>query len=481
MELMGAERLISSEEKWEELKKRLERVLTKGQFDLWIAPLHFLGVENNALSLGCRNNFHVQWIRERLESKIMDIVKSVFPEVRSFNYEVVPDDLTLLGDTDETDGETEEFDSYSQELSNSDSRKPVYRQIAFQDIIKTPPSPFNPRFTFDHFVVGECNHLAYASSLAIATGQSFHVSSLYLLADSGLGKSHLSHAVGNYVVRKNPRLKVRYVTAEQFTNEMIAALKKDRMELFKKKYRNACDILLMERVEFLSGKEKIQSELIYTIDELLDRGKRIICTGTKLPRDIPGLREELKSRLSGVLLAPIEHPDFDTRLKILQKKAQLEGVNIPTRVLEYLAGTIEGDVRKLESCLIGLIAKSNVMSLPIDLSLARDVVATVYERLPQINISAIQELVCETFKVSKNDLLSPSRKKDVALARKIAFYLCRQYTKETYQSIGAAFNRNHSTVIYAVKTVKRALDTGQGVIQKHVEYMSRKLKAKCAI
>ncbi len=471
---------VSEEKRWEELKKRLEGVLTRGQFDLWIEPLHFLGIKGNSLSLGCRNNFHVQWMRERLESKIIDTVKSVFPEVKHVSYEVIPEDLSQT-DLENDSPDEEETLAFHSPIPERKPVTPKYKQIGFQDILQLAPSPFNPRFTFDHFVVGNCNHLAYASSMAIATGQSFNVSSVYLLADSGLGKSHLSHAVGNYVIRKNPRLKVRYVTAEQFANEMIAALKKDRMDLFKKKYRNACDILLIERVEFLSGKEKIQSELIYTIDELLDRGKKIVCTGTKLPKDIPGLHEELRSRLSGVLLAPIEQPDFETRLKILQKKALLEGVKIPQKVLEYMAGSIEGDVRKLESCLIGLIAKSNIMKISIDMALARDVIATVYERLPRVDISIIQELVCDTFKISRDDLISPSRKKEVALARKIAFYLCREYTKETYQSIGRAFNRNHSTVIYAVKTVKQALDTGKGSLQKHVEYLSRKLKVKCAI
>lgn len=460
-------------DKWSQLRGALKKVLTKGQYDLWIAPLHFLGLQDGTLLLGCRNNFHIQWLRERLEEKIKKVMKTVLPEAHSIQYEIISEDLDDPEDDVEEDARGE---------SEEQNRSNIPRQISFQDLLQLRPSPFNPRFTFDHFVVGECNHLAYASSMAIATGHSFHVSSVYLLSDSGLGKSHLSHAVGNYVIRRNPRLRVRYVTAEQFANEMIAAIKKDKMDIFKRKYREDCDILLLERVEFLGGKQKIQSELIYTIDELLDRGKKIVCTGTKLPRDIPGLHEELRSRLSGVLLAPIDHPDFETRLKILQKKAALERVNIPPRVLEYLAGTIEGDVRKLESCLVGLVAKSNILNTPIDLSLARDVAMTVLDRLPKVNISLIQDLVCEAFRISKEDLVSPSRKKNVALARKIAFYLCREYTKETYQSIGEAFCRNHSTVIYGVKSVQQALDSGKhGTIQKHVDFLSRKLKTRCAL
>lgn len=462
---MGGE-AVGMDNRWQIVREKLGQILTRGQFDLWIAPLEFLGIKGDTLHLGCRNAFHVQWLKERLERKILDTVQSIFLDVRRLHYDVIE----------------ETYDnSQDPELSSSKEKGFTEKQLSFHDILDFRPSPFNPRFTFEHFVVGTCNQMAYASSMAVATGQSFHVPSLYILSGSGLGKSHLSHAVGNYITKKNPRMKVCYVTAEQFTNEMIVALKNDRMELFKKKYRSACDILLLERVEFLSGKEKIQSELIYTIDELLDGGKKIVCTGSKLPRDIPKLHEELKSRLAGVLVVPIDPPDFETRLKILQNKALQEGINIPTKVLEFMAGYIEGDVRKLESCLIGLIAKSNILGFPIDVSLARDVITTVYERLPKVDISLIQQIVCETFNIKPQDLVSPSRKKDIALARKIAFYLCREYTGESLQTIGSAFNRNHSTVVYAVKDVKKKLSTGRSPLQKYVDLVARNLKTFCAL
>lgn len=453
---------------WLIAKKKLEISVPRGQYDLWIAPLEFLGIAENCVRLGCRNHFHIQWLKERLHRKILEALKSVFSEVQDVRYEIASGE-----------GEKEEEIPEESPSAPRSNRESAGRQLSINDVLELQPSPFNPRFTFDHFVVGACNQLAYASSMAVATGQSFHVPSLYLISDSGLGKSHLSHAVGNYVLKKNPRLKVRYVTAEQFTNEMIAALKNDRMEVFKKKYRASCDILLLERVEFLSGKEKIQSELLYTIDELLDRGKKIICTGSKLPREIPKLHEDLKSRLSGVLVAPIEPPDFDTRLRILQKKASQEGAKIPPKVLEFLAGHIEGDVRKLESCLIGLIAKSNILGIPADIGLAREVVAMIYEGLPKVDIALIQQLVCETFDITPQDLTSPSRKKQVVMARKIAFYLCREYTRESLQTIGSAFNRNHSTVVYAINDVKKKLSTGKSPLTKYIDLISRKLKTRC--
>jgi chromosomal replication initiator protein len=467
---------VFSSSTWTEIKSRLERTLTRGQFDLWIAPLECLGVDGENLLLGCQNDFHVQWVRERLEKKILSVVQVVLPQIRKIHYQVI-------GTARKADV-SEQNDDFSDEITDIEpprkSSPPPPRQLSIGDVYPVRISPFNPRFTFDDFVTGQCNQLAYASSLAVATGKYYNLQALYIMADSGLGKSHLSQAVGNHVFKTNPEVRVHYVTAEQFANDMISALKQDRIEVFKEKYRSNCDILLLERVEFFSGKEKIQSELIYTLDELMDRGKKIICTSSKLPRDIPKLHSELRSRLSGAFLTKIDPPDFETRLNILRKKAARERARIPLRVLEFLASYIEGDVRRLESSLVGLIAKSNILGVPITLELARDVVATVQESLPLVSVPLIQDLVCEVFKVSKEDLLSPSRKKEVATARKVALYLCREFTKETLQSIARAFNRTHSTVLHALKEVQKSVNSQNDPLRKYIDYIAGKLKAQCA-
>lgn len=461
---------------WTEIKSKLEQTLTRGQFDLWIAPLECIGLDGENLLLGCQNDFHLQWVRERLEKKILSVAQSITPQIRKIHYQVI-------GTPRKTEIH-EPADDFSDEKTDGEiipkSSPPPPRQLSISDVYPVRVSPFNPRFTFDDFVTGQCNQLAYASSLAVATGKYYNLQALYITADSGLGKSHLSQAVGNHIFKTNPQVRVHYVTAEQFANDMVSALKQDRIEAFKEKYRSNCDILLLERVEFFSGKEKIQSELIYTLDELMDRGKKIICTSSKLPRDIPKLHSELKSRLSGAFLTKIDPPDFETRLNILKKKATKERAKIPLRVLEFLASYIEGDVRRLESSLVGLIAKSNILGVPITLELARDVVAAVQERLPLVNVQIIQDLVCEAFRVTKEDLLSPSRKKEVAMARKVALYLCREYTKETLQSIARAFNRTHSTVLHALKEVQKNVNSQNDPLRKYIDYVAGKLKAQCA-
>jgi chromosomal replication initiator protein len=238
--------------------------------------------------------------------------------------------------------------------------------------------------------------------------------------------------------------------------------------------------LLLERVEFFGGKEKIQSELIYTLDELMDRGKKIICTSSKLPRDISRLHTELKSRFSGAFITPIDYPDFETRLNILKKKATKERAKIPIKVLEFLAEYIEGDVRRLESSLVGIIAKSNILGVPITMELAKDVVATVQGNLPLVSISLIQDLVCEAFNIRKEDLLSASRKREIMMARKVALYLSREYTRETLQSIARAFNRTHSTVLHALKEVQKNINSQSDPLRKYIDYVAGKLKAQCA-
>ena len=355
----------------------------------------------------------------------------------------------------------------------------IPRQITINDLAGRPASGFNPRFTFDQFVIGNCNHLAYASAMALAGGGQFHNQSVYILSETGLGKSHLSHAVGNYLFQTAPEVRVQYVTAEQFTNEMIFSLKNEKIESFKNKFRNGCDILLFEKIEFLSGKEKVQSEFMYTLDELMDRGKRVLCTGNALPKDIPKLNSELQSRLSGVLVAPMNRPDFETRRQIISRKAKFEGLRLPEEVVDYLAERATGDVRQLESCLSGIIVKSNILGMALSLDLAREVTENVLDRLRNISIDDIQQVVCSAFQLSVEDLRSVKRHKQVSLARKIGMYLSRLYTSESLESIGKSFRRSHSSVVYAIKELTRELEDRNSKVKRQVEYVSRRLDTNC--
>jgi chromosomal replication initiator protein len=448
------------EQNWQEIKGKLQACMSRGQYDLWVASIEFLGLENETVALGCKNRFHIEWIREKLEHKLLRAVQEFFPLVRRLEYQI------LSGGPD-----PDELEGYAPQAE-------APKQIVMSDLIKRSGPVFNPRFTFDQFVVGSSNQLAFATARGMAHGQQLYNNSAYILSETGLGKSHLSHAVGIYICRKAPELRVHYVTAEQFANEMIYSLKNGKIENFKTKFRSECDVLLFEKVEFLSGKEKVQNELVYTLDELMDRGKKILYTGNTFPKDIPKLTNELQSRLSGILVAPIGPPDFRTRMEILRKKASRENVNLPAEVIHFMAERVTGDIRRLESCLIGIIAKSNIQGLPVTLDLARELTETMLDRLPKLTIDHIQQVVCSAFQISVEDLKSSKRRKELAAARKIGMYLCRRYTTESLESIGKSFLRSHSSVLYAINDLTKAIEN-DNKIKRQVEHISGRLDASC--
>jgi chromosomal replication initiator protein len=448
------------EQNWQEIRKKLQVCLSRGQYDLWVASIEFLGLENETAALGCKNRFHIEWIREKLELKLLRAVQEFYPLVRRLEYQI------LSGGPD-----PEESEGYGPQAE-------APKQIVMSDLIKRSGPVFNPRFTFDQFVVGSSNQLAFATARGMARGQQLYNNSAYILSETGLGKSHLSHALGSHICRKAPELRVHYVTAEQFANEMIYSLKNGKIDNFKTKFRTECDVLLFEKVEFLSGKEKVQNELVYTLDELMDRGKRILYTGNTFPKDIPKLTSELQSRLSGILVAPIGPPDFRTRMEILRKKASRENANLPAELIHYMAERVTGDVRRLESCLIGIIAKSNIQGVPVTLDLARELTETMLDRLPKLTIDHIQQVVCGAFQISVEDLKSSKRRKELAAARKIGMYLCRRYTTESLESIGKSFRRSHSSVLYAINDLTKGMENDHK-IKRQVEHISGRLDASC--
>ena len=445
------------DQEWQNIKGKLQKSLSKGQFDLWVSTVDLLKVEEDCLLLGCRNRFHIEWLREKLEKKLLSAARQHFPKVRKLEYQILHD---------------REFEKQEEELG-------APRQISFHELVKRPGQAFNPRFTFDQFVVGNCNQFAHAASMAMASGQELFNQSMYLLSPTGLGKSHLAHAVGNYMTHSQPDLRVHYTTAEQFANEMIFALRHGNIEAFKNKFRAGCDVLLLEKVEFLSGKEKVQSELVYTLDELMDRGKKVLCTGNAYPKDIPKLSGELQSRLGGTLVAPIDPPDFKTRVEIIRRKTRTEGTKLPAEVIEFLADRVTGDIRQLESCLVGIVAKTNILGIPASLQLARDITQTMLNQLPRITVEHIQQVVCASFQISREDLRSASRRQELAMARKIAMFLCRQYTTESLVSIGKSFKRSHSSVLYAVNGINKEIDGKGGKFKRQVEYVTRRLETSC--
>jgi chromosomal replication initiator protein len=325
--------------------------------------------------------------------------------------------------------------------------------------------------------VGKCNEFAYSASKALALERHPPYSSLFILANTGLGKSHLSQAAGHAILKNDPNLRVYYITAEDFVNEMIYALRNNRIDEFKNKYRRSCDVLLLEEVHFLGGKEKTQLELGYTLDALSNDRKRIIFTSSLLPKDIPNLTKGLSSRLTSGIITTLEKPGYQTRVKILEKKSAEQNLVLSEEIIHLLAKNLTGDIRQMESALSCLKAKSELMKANMDVPLAKDVLCCHVPVPGAIAMEDIRKLVCQYFKVDPHLLKSKSRKQIHAYPRNVYVYLCRQHTDKTVEEIGKSLNRKHSTVLYASEVIEHKMKVDPRV-RNQVNFLSEKLKAK---
>jgi chromosomal replication initiator protein len=439
---------------WKEVKTAIMDRVPIHSFRMWIEPLELVRGENGNWILSCPNFFYRKRLVERFNEVIECELSKVLGHPCRLSYEV----------NNRSGASSAKDEGERQMLLPNANVRPHSGRLLRRD------------FTFEHFVVGGNNDFAYSASLALASRKDTHRSSLFLLSKTGLGKSHLAQAVGHYILSEFPNDRVYYITAEDFSNEMVQAYRMDSIDKFKGKYRNQCDVLLLEDVHYLSGKERTQIELALTLDTLLEAGKRIIFSSCCLPAEIPKLNDKLRSRLSCGLISAIEPPNYRTRVRILQRKAYSGGYDIPAEVIDYLASELTEDVRQLESGLHGVATKSSLLGVPMDLSLAESVVKTIISQRKTITIDVIKKLVCKYYNVTAVDLVSPSRKQTLVRPRQMAIYLSRQYTDSPLQTIGKQFNRYHATALHSINCIERGLK-GSSSIQRQVEFFRQKLES----
>jgi chromosomal replication initiator protein len=316
-----------------------------------------------------------------------------------------------------------------------------------------------PKYTFDSFVVGASNQFAHAACKAVASQPGDHYNPLFIYGGVGLGKTHLVNAIGHEVIDRNPEARVVYLSSESFMNELIAALRRDRMDEFKNRFRRI-DVLIVDDVQFLAGRERTQEEFFHTFNSLYEAHRQIVLTSDKFPKEIPDLEERLRNRFEWGLIADIQPPDMETRVAILEKKAEFEQIELPYDVAVFLASNIDSNVRELEGSLTRLGAFASLNRCSITVEFAREVLHSVLRDKAEraITIESIQKTVCEFYNIKPNDLRSKKKTRNVALPRQIAMYLCRRYTAASFPVIGDRFGgRDHSTVIHAAQVVERRL------------------------
>ncbi|MCD6306474.1 MAG: chromosomal replication initiator protein DnaA [Deltaproteobacteria bacterium] len=438
---------------WEQVKNDLQSDLSKNSFSLWIHPISCLEATETSLVLGCPNRFSKNWVVENYLPLIKEKFEAAGMGHMALKFKVSPrkrkpSPASLPADPDQLP------------LPSLNHRRNLW---------------LKSQFTFDRFIVGQSNEFAYSASRSMASASQCDYPSLLMLANTGLGKTHLSQAIGHRILEKDPDSRIFYMTAEDFTNEMIASLKTGRIEAFKKRYRQGCDVLLLEEVHFLSGKEKIQAELGYTLDALANDNKRIVFTSAVPPKDVPRMSRELTSRLTAGLVTTIADPDYETRVQILTRKAAASHMTLPREVIDFLAERLRRDVRQMESALTCLRARAELLGAKIDLELAKEVAGALASNDGCVTPAGIMDLVCRYYRVAPEMVSSASRRKVFAHPRNIYAYLCRRYSDETLAEIGKTINRSHSTVLYAVELVASRMKSDPD-LKRQVEFLSKRIE-----
>ncbi len=438
---------------WEKAKVTIKERVPGHSYRMWIEPLQLTSYQTDRMVLSTPNLFSKKRVQNHYGALIESEIRQALGKSCKVMFEVVPS---------------------THQVEKPESVQP--RQIPLPSVNVQPHGGRMLRrdFTFDQFVVGGNNDFAYSASLSLASKRQSQQNTLLLISKPGMGKSHLSQAVGHHILAQFPSDRVYYITAEDFTNEMIHSFRNDSIDKFKDKYRNNCDVLLLEDIHFLTGKERTQIELALTLDCLLNANKKLIFTSCYLPDDIPKMHDQLKSRLLYSLISNIEPPNFRTRIRILKKKSNQNGFDLPDEITHYLAGELSENVRQLESGLIGVAAKSSLLNKPIDLNLAESVVKNIVSRNKLITIDVIKKLICKHYNISMEELVSNSRKQSVVKPRQIGMYLARKYTDQPLQAIGRSFNRYHATALHSIGTIEREVKSNH-TIREQIKYLTQKL------
>lgn len=416
-------------------KELLKDEVTSITYETWIKPLEIQSIEGNHIVFKAISEYHKDSIQSRYSPLILNTLK--FITNKDWSFSVVWNQ--------EEEGQAENQIITSEKKIDTDD-----------DVTQYANKTLNPKYTFETFVVGNNNRFAHAAALAVGDRPGEAYNPLFLYGGVGLGKTHLMHAIGNRILQNNRKANVLYVTSEKFTNQLINAIKDFKNEAFRNKYRNI-DVLLIDDIQFIGGKDRVQEEFFHTFNTLHEEGKQIIISSDKAPKDIPLLEDRLKSRFEWGLLADLSNPDYETRLAILRKKAQDENIIVDDHILSNIANKIDSNIRELEGVFNKIVAIASLNNEPISIELAEKTINEFKQQSEKV-ISAdfIKETVAKYFNVNKDDLASDKRSNDITFPRQIAMYLCREVANLSFPKIGDEFgNRDHSTVMHAYKKIEK--------------------------
>ncbi len=452
---------------WNNILQSVEKRLNKQIFDAWFRPIQFNGCDEQDRVLHLQAN---QVTKDWISSYYLEVINQTMKELNLFNYQldwkIVKSEVneTTLSDEDDDD----EFFFEKQHISSSSNKQNSFdflEKSKSETLVKNNTTNFvdiepienslNRKYTFNTFVVGSCNQFAHAAALAVAESPGKTYNPMFLYGGVGLGKTHLMHAAGHAIKERNRHLRVAYISAEKFMNELINAIRYDKTQTFREKYRSI-DVLLMDDVQFMAGKERTQEEFFHTFNALHNDQKQIVVTSDCPPREIPTLEERLHSRFEWGLIADIEPPDLETKVAILKRKADLDGVMLPDEIAFYIAGKVKSNIRELEGSLVRLVAISSLRGVPISKMLAQDAMKNIIdsEQPEGLTIERISRMVASHYKLTIEEIKSKNNSRQIAVPRQVAMYLCKRLTKHSFPEIGREFGgKHHTTVMHSVEKI----------------------------
>ncbi|MFD1040320.1 chromosomal replication initiator protein DnaA [Virgibacillus byunsanensis] len=445
------------EELWTATLEKVEEKISKPSFDTWLKNTQAESLDEDSLIISAPNEFARDW----LEGRYTNLISEVLSDITGAN-------LTIKFIIPESNTQVDEINAAPKTMSN----------VQDNQNSESPKTMLNAKYTFDTFVIGSGNRFAHAASLAVAEAPAKAYNPLFIYGGVGLGKTHLMHAIGHYVRDHNPNAKVVYLSSEKFTNEFINSIMDNKATNFRNKYRNV-DVLLIDDIQFLAGKEQTQEEFFHTFNTLHEESKQIIISSDRPPKEIPTLEDRLRSRFEWGLITDITPPDLETRIAILSKKAKAEGLDIPNEVMLYIANQIDTNIRELEGALIRVVAYSSLVNQDIDASLAADALKDIIpsSKPRVITIKGIQEVIGEKYNIKFEDFLAKKRTKSIAFPRQIAMYLSRELTDFSLPKIGEEFGgRDHTTVIHAHEKISKMMENDSS-LDKEIEEIKEQLKS----
>lgn len=452
---------MTNEEIWQSVLSQIQLNISPANFATWFANTKVSSVENNEATISVPNSFSKEWLEQKYHKDILKILKSLDDSIREIKYVVTPINVKM-----------------SSSQRRGVKKEETIEQLGFSELEVSKETNLNPKYTFDNFIIGPFNEIAYAASMAVVEEPGKNYNPLFVYGDVGLGKTHLIQAIGNKIKDGDSNKKVKYIPAEKLISTIVNAIRNQSVEELKKNLRDI-DVLIVDDIQFIAGKDKTQEEFFHTFNSLYQKNKQIILSSDRHPNNIPALTERLKSRFNGGMIADINTPDYETRMAILKQKIEEKNTNIPTDVLEYIANNIQKNVRELESAINRIIIYKKTNNKTIELEDAKKLLKNIIVSPSKItNYKKIVESITEFYDIPSGNMFFSSRKKEFARPRQIAMYLLKKELKMSYSEIGRKFGgKDHTTVIHACQLIEKEYEENEKIHQE-VELILQRIYSK---